>query len=302
MKLWSEKPDNDRTYERYLNGSSDEESSLRARSRVLDSLLIDYVGKHPQYVRRLGNDSTDNAAYERYLRGDPGKRSPLRDGNVALDRLLSEYTGRHPHHIRRLGNDLPVYGDLLYEIATKETALLLHTWDEVVAEPVQYGLTLSIFDFILSIYCDGVFQFLDYDKEAPLLFANALLFQVTGQDASTVDEGDILGGRTHTIRGIRKFLLVSQMKRKQPSNAQGDARSWLLGIEVARILCGNPDLSVELQMMSRAILIRYDASAVVRLLLYNEPPNMKKRIELEKEYEKKLNNLNGMVKYGQKTF
>jgi len=302
LKLWSEKPINDRTYERYLNGNSDEESSLRARTRVSDRLLIDYVGKHPQYVRRLGNDSNDNTVYERYLRGDSGKRSSLRDGNGALDRLMIDYAGKHPHHIRRLGNDLPVYGDLLYGIATKEAALLLHTWDEGVDESVQYELTLSIFDFILSVYCDGVFQFLDYDKQAPLLLANALLFQVTGKDASIVDEGDILGGRSHTIRGVRKFLLVNQMKRKQSPEMQRDARGWLLGVEIARILCGNPDLSVELQVMARAVLIRHDAAAVVRFLLYNEPPSVKKRIELEKEYEKNINNLSGMVMYGRKTY
>jgi hypothetical protein len=159
-----------------------------------------------------------------------------------------------------------------------------------------------MFDFILSVYCDRVFQFLDHDKQAPLLLADALLFQVTGQDASTANEGDILHGRTHTIRGINKFLLLSQIKRKQSFNIQADVWSWLLGVEIARILCGGPDLSVEHQVMARTALIRYDASAVVRLLLHNEPPNITKRTELEKEYEEDLNNFGDTARYSQKKF
>ena len=51
--------------------------------------------------------------------------------------------------------------------------------------------------------------------------------------------------------------------------------------------------------MARTALIRYDASAIVRLLLYNEPPNITKRTELEKEYEEGLNNFGDVAKYGQ---
>jgi hypothetical protein len=302
MKSRNRKPVDGATYEQYLGGDSDKVTSMRARSRSSDCLLIDYVGKHPLYVRRLGNDTANSTTYERYLRGNSEKQSILRDGNRPLDRLLVRYNGKHPHHIRRLSKDLPIYGDLLHGIASKETALIQHTWDKVLEESVQHALSLSMFDFVLSVYCDRVFQFLDHDKQAPLLLADALLFQVTGQDASTANEGDILHGRTHTIRGIHKFLLLSQIKRKQSFSIQTDARSWLLGVEIARILCGGPDLSVEHQVMARAALIRYDASAVVRLLFYNEPPNTTKRTELEKEYEENLNNFGDMAKYGQKEF
>jgi len=300
MKSRDRKLVDDTTYERYLGGNSDKVSSVRARSRTSDCLLIDYVGKHPLYVRRLGNDSADSTTYERYLRGNFEKQSFLRDGNRPLDRLLVRYNGKHPHHIRRLSKDLPIYGDMLHGIALKETVLMQHMRDKVLEESVQNELSLSMFDFILSVYCDRVYQFLDYDKQAPLLLADALLFQVTGQDASTANEGDILHGRTHTMRGIHKFLLLSKIKRKQSFSIQADARSWLLGVEIARILCGSPDLSVEHQVMARTALIRYDASAVVRLLLYNEPPNITKRTELEREYEENLNNFGDMEKYSQK--
>jgi hypothetical protein len=246
--------------------------------------------------------TTDDAAYERNLRGDPNKRSSLRDGNRVLDSLLSGYTGRHPHHVRRLGNDLPIYGDLLYGITKKETVSFLGTRDQVVGTDMQHELSLSIFDFILSVYCEDVFQFLDHDKQAPLLLTDALLFQVTGQEAATVKEGDILGGRSHNIRGIRKFLLIKQMKKNQSFNPQGNAWSWLLGVEAAHILCGGPDLSVELQIMARSPLVRYDASATVKLLLYNEQPSAVKRIKLEEDYGKNINNLDHIAEYGQKRF
>ncbi len=55
-------------------------------------------------------------------------------------------------------------------------------------------------------------------------------------------------------------------------------------------------------MMARTPLIRYDASAMVRLLLHNEPPNIIKRAELEKEYEESLNNAADVAKSGQKKF
>jgi hypothetical protein len=302
MTSGNRKPVDDTTYEQYLGGNSDKVSSMRARSRSSDHLLIDYVGKHPLYVRRLGSDIANSTTYEQYLRGNTEKQSFLRDGNRPLDHLLVRYNGKHPHHIRRLSKDLPIYGDLLHGIALKETVLIQHTWDKVLEESVQYELSLSMFDFILSVYCDRVFQFLDHDKQAPLLLADALLFQVTEQDASTADEGDILHGRTHTIRGIHKFLLLSRIKRKQSFSIQADARSWLLGVEIAHVLCGGPDLSVEHQVMARTAVIRYDASAAVRLLLYNEPPSITKRTELEKEYERNLNNFGDIEKYSQKKF
>jgi hypothetical protein len=246
--------------------------------------------------------TADEAAYEKYLRGDPNKRSPLRDGNRALDRLLSGYAGRHPHHVRRLGYDLPLYGDLLHGITTKETVSFLQTRDEVVEKATQYELYLSIFDFILSVYFEEVFQFLDHDKQAPLLLTDALLFQVSGQDAGIAEEWDILGRRSHKIRGIQKFLLMKQMKTNQSFNPQGNARSWLLGIEVAHILCGGPDHSVESQIAAYSPLVRYDASATVKLLLYNEQPSSIKRIKLEEDYEKNLNGLTDTVKDGQNIF
>jgi hypothetical protein len=92
------------------------------------------------------------------------------------------------------------------------------------------------------------------------------------------------------------------MKRSQSFNPQGDAGSWLLGVETARILCGGPDLSVELQIAARSPLVRYDASATVKLLLYNEQPSAIKRIKLEEDYENGLNNLADIAKYGQKRF
>jgi hypothetical protein len=246
--------------------------------------------------------TTDEAAYEQYLRGDSGKRSSLRDRNRALDRLLNDYVGRHPHHVRCLGNDLPVYGDLLYGIAAKETFLFLQTRNIVVEETVEYALSLSIFDFVLRAYCAEVFQFLDHDKEASLLLTDALLFQVSGQEVSAVKEGDILGGRSHKIRGIHKFFLIKQMKRSRSFNPQGDLGSWLLGVEIARILSGGPDLSMELQIAARSPLVRYDASATVKLLLYNEQPSTIKRIKLEEDYEKGLNNLTDIANYDQKGF
>ena len=301
MKSWNKKPVDDITYEQCLRGDSYKVSPMRGHSRSSDCPLTDYVGKHPLYVRRLGNDTASSTTYERYLRGNSEKQSFLRDGNRPLDHLLARYNGKHPHHIRRLSKDLPLYGDFLHRIVLKETALIQHTWDKVLEEPVQYDLSLSMFDFILSVYCDRVYQFLDHDKQAPLLLADALLFQVTGQDASTADEGDILHGRTHTMRGIHKFHLLSQIKRKQSFSIQADARGWLLRTEIARILCGGPNLSVEHQVMARIALIRYDASSVIGLLLHNEPPNIIKRAELEKEYEEDLNNFGNVSKHSQKT-
>ena len=290
VKSWNKRPVDEVRYEPYFRDNSDRMSSMHSRSQPFDYLLIDYVGKHPLYVRRLANDSADSTAYERYLRGNSEKQSLLRDGNRALEHLV-RYNGKHPHHIRRLTKDLPAYGDLLHGIALKEAVLIQHTWDKVLEESVQYQLSLSMFDFILSVYCDRVFQFLDYDRQAPLSLANALLFQVTGQDPSTACEEDILRERTHTIRGIHKFLLLGQIKRKLPFSIQADVRSWLLAAEIAQILCEGPDLSVEHQVMARTALIRYDAGAAIRLLLYNEPPDIAKRTELETKYREGLNSI-----------
>ncbi len=136
--------------------------------------------------------TTDDAAYEQYLRGNSDKRSSLRDGNQALNRLLNNYTGRHPRYVHRLGSDLPIYGALLYGVAAREAVFFSQTKDEFVDAATQYGLSLSIFDFILFSYFSEVFQSLDHDKEAPSLLTDALLFQVSGQEASSIKEEDML--------------------------------------------------------------------------------------------------------------
>ena len=92
------------------------------------------------------------------------------------------------------------------------------------------------------------------------------------------------------------------MREVRPSDPQGDAGSWLLGVETARILCGAPDLSVGASDCGAFSLVRYDASAIVKLLLYNEQPSAIKRIKLEEDYENGLNNLADIAKYGQKRF
>ncbi|HEX2965464.1 MAG TPA: hypothetical protein VHO84_06745 [Syntrophorhabdaceae bacterium] len=283
-------------YERHLSRDAIKAAVMTSHG-LSDCLLTDYVRRHPLYVRRLGNNPAIGAAYEKYLLGDDRTRSPVRPDNRALAGLLTNYTGRHPNHIRRLGNDLPIYGDLLYGIALKETGLILHTWDAIMDESGQYGLSLSVFDFILSIYCDRMFQFLDHDRQAPLLLANALLFQVTGEQPGLATEEDILYMRSHSIRGIQKFLLITQMRRKQTSNVQVDPRSWLLGAETAHILCGGSHHSVEHQVIARTALLRYDASAIIKFLLYNETPNNTERTVLEKQYEEALNNSDTALKY-----
>jgi len=302
LTLWRKKTPDDAIYERYPRGESDEQASRRARNRVVERLLTDYVVRYPNHVRRLGTDSSDAAQYERYLRGDPNKRSALHDGNGALERLLSGYMGSHPNHIRSLADDLPTYGDVLYGIAAKEAVLMMQTADSVGEKATQYELSLSLFDFLLFAYCKEVFQFLDHDKQAALLLTDALLFQVCGQDACAVKEGDILGGRSHTRRGIEKYLLIEQMKKEHSFNPQGDPPTWLLAAEATLILCGGPDLAIECQVAARVPLMRYDASAAIRLLLYNEQPSATKRIVLKDNYEKEINKLADIIKHGQIRF
>jgi hypothetical protein len=83
--------------------------------------------------------TADDASYERCLRGNSDKRSSLRDGNRALNRLLNNYTGRH--HIHRWGSDLPIYGDLLYDVAAREAVLFSQIMDQVVDEATRYELS-----------------------------------------------------------------------------------------------------------------------------------------------------------------
>ncbi len=302
LTLWRKKTPDDVICERYLRGDSDEQASRRARNRVVERLLTDYVVKYPNHVRRLGNDSSDAAQYERYLRGDPNRQSALRDGNEAVDRLLSGYMGSHPHHLRSLANDVPTYGDVLYGIAAKEGVLMMQTADSVSEKATQYALSLSLFDFLLVAYCTEVFRFLDHDKQAALLLTDALLFQVCGQDACAIREGDILGGRSYTMRGIKKYLLIERMQKEHSFNPQKDAQTWLLAAEATRILRGGPDLVIESQVAARAPLMRYDASAAIRLLLYNEQPSVTKRIALKENYEKEINKLTDIIRHGQISF
>ena len=151
MKSWNKKPVDEISYEQYLGGDSDKVPSMRGRSRSSDCRLIDYVGKHPLYVRRLGTDTANSTTYERYLRENSEKQSFLRDGNRPLDHLLVRYNGKLPHHIRRLSKGLPVYGDLLHGIALKETVLIQQTWEQSSGR-IGYSVT-CLFPYLISSYC-----------------------------------------------------------------------------------------------------------------------------------------------------
>lgn len=239
--------------------------------------------------------NTDDSVYEHYLVGDYDKRSPLRDGNRALDYLVHNYRGSYRQQVRVLVDNLPVYGDLLYRVAAREAAFLSKIKEEGVDETTLYNLLLSIFDFILIIYFDEVFQFLDHDKEVTSLLTDALLFQVSGQEASNAKEENILDENSHNIRGIQKFLLIKQMKRKHSINPPGDTAAWLLGEEATNIL-GDPGFVAMTPVAGHSLLLRYDAKATIRLLLYNEMPDMAKRIKLEEDFWESLNNLANKIK------
>jgi hypothetical protein len=243
----------------------------------------------------LHKKNTDDSVYEHYLIGDYDKHSPLRDGNRALDYLVHNYRGGYRQQARVLVDNLPVYGDLLYRVAAREAAFLSRIKEEGVNEATLYNLSLSIFDFILIIYFDEVFQFLDRNKEVSSLLTDALLFQVSGQEASTAKEEDIFDENSHNIRGIQKFLLIKQMKINQSINPPGDATAWLLGVEAACIL-GGPELAVMIPVGGHCLLLRYDATATIRLLIYDEKPDMTKRIKLEEDFTKSLNNLANKIK------
>jgi hypothetical protein len=238
---------------------------------------------------------TDSSEYKYYLIGGYDKRSPLRDGNLALDYLAHNYSSGYRQKERGLVYDLPMYGDLLYRLATREAAFLSKIWNEAVDEAILYKLSLSMFDFILTIYFDEVFKFLDSNKEASSLLTDALLFQVTGQEGSTAKEDDIHYRNSHNIRGIQKFLLIKQMKVSQSINPPGDTTTWLLGVEAGCIL-GGQILAVMVVVGGHSLLLGYDAKATMRLLLYNEKPDMAKRIRLEEDYAKDLRNLTKKIR------
>jgi hypothetical protein len=56
----------------------------------------------------------------------------------------------------------------------------------------------------------------------------------------------------------------------------------MLGKEIAIILTGGPDIALVVPVSSLSLLIRFDAKAEIRKLLYNEKPDLNKRRNLDK--------------------
>jgi hypothetical protein len=211
------------------------------------------------------------------------KKSALRHGNEALDYLIDHYKPLDSKE-ELLVESLPIVGDLLYALSENVTSDLSSLGGKEADVDTMNRLSLSVFDLTLATYFNEVFDFLDHDKEVPSLLVDALLFQATGFEATSVAEQDMINDDTYRARGIQKFLLERQILSQ--SKSVQDAEGWLLGKEVACILSGGPDVSIVVAVSTPSLLLRYDARSIIRKILYNENPSKSERRKLETNFSK----------------
>ena len=200
----------------------------------------------------------------------PRKRVSLRPQNRALNYLLNNYQPLNTKVKDHIDN-LPMLGAALLELIAKKTATDFRTLkDGSVDKAMLNAMSYSIFDLILTVYFDEIFEFSNHDKELSSLLFDALLFQALGQEPGNITEADMVNHDSYKTRGIQKYLLQKQLmsgntKMKDPSG-------WLLGTEVSCILTGGTDIAVVMPVQATSIPIRQATKACIRHQLYNEKP------------------------------
>ena len=208
----------------------------------------------------------------------PKKKHTLRPGNRALDYLLNNYPALD-NKVKIHIDQLPILGDLLFEMVVKKNATdFCKMKDGSIPKKTLNDVSYAIFDLILTVYFDEIFNYLNHDKGLSSLLVDALLFQTLGQEASEITETDMINYDSYKARGIQKYLL--QKQRMSDNTKIKDPSGWLLGTEVARILTDGPDIAIVMPICIASIMIRNDAKACIRLVLYDEKPDEKKRDQL----------------------
>lgn len=206
-------------------------------------------------------------------------KSALRQGNQALDYLIEHYKPLNSK-VKLLVDNLLLVGDCLYALAENLASDLSSLGENKTDADTLTQLNLSVLDLSLLTYFNEVFDFLNHDKEVSSILVDALLFQATGFEATSVTEQDMIDDDTYKARGIQKFLLGRQILKVN------DPEGWLFGKEIAYILLGGPDISIVVSVATPSLLLRYDAKSIIRKILYNENPSKSERRKLETNLSK----------------
>jgi hypothetical protein len=220
------------------------------------------------------------------------KKPPLRDGNRALNYLLEKHRSQG-QKLNFLIDNLSTIGAVLYALS-ENFASIVPSLDEKPIDPqTRRQIALSAFDLTLVTYFNEIFPFLDKQNEVASVLTDALLYQVTGYEATSPTEQDVIDDRTHKFRGIHKFLMEKKMLDKP--GAVKDTDAWLLGKEVSCALLGHPDISMVMTLPTPSMMLRYDAKGLIREVLYDEVPRRFQRRRLQarllKQDKKLTNNL-----------
>jgi hypothetical protein len=212
----------------------------------------------------------------------------LRQGNVALTYLVSQYPA--DAKVRKLIEALPSFGAALYRDAQEEARKMLIAGCENrltrivtrIAAAIsgnstkETGLANSLFDLESAVFFREVTEYIGDNTIASLL-TDALLYQVTGFEAASPTEEQVLYGGTHNVRGIQKFQIAGKL---MPRIA--DIEGWTFGSEYSAIISGRPkDFSNVIKGAFLSLPRRARVRAHVRYLLYGTTPTKAEQEAME---------------------
>jgi hypothetical protein len=223
------------------------------------------------------------------------KTSSLRSGNQALDYLTSHFQP-FDAKLGSLVDNMPGLADTLLAYSKEAARFFPRLTDKQCSDQTIDQLCFSAFDLTLVTCFNEILEYLNRNIEMSSVYTEALLFQATGFEPSSVDEQQERDDLTHNARGIQKYAL--ERKLLKGHGIINDPEGWLLGTEVACILTGGPDFSIVVGAQNRASLLRYETRCAVRALLYREAPSASDRAKflsgLSEQSQQLLQRLRGM--------
>lgn len=188
--------------------------------------------------------------------------------------------------LRKLINSIPTFGVELYCEAKEEAQKILSArrgtrLARLVsrisgASSKEMPLANSLFDLYLAVFFREVAEYVRDNTVASLL-TDALAYQVTGVEAGSVTEQQVLDCRTHDTRGIQKY----QVAKKLMPHIR-DIEGWTFGSEYSLIISGRPkDFAKVIEGAMFSLSRRVKARAHVRYLLYGTLPTKTEQQAME---------------------
>lgn len=201
----------------------------------------------------------------------------LRPGNGALDYLLKNYPDRG-EKFALLVTGIPNFADAMSRDAKRNAEILLkgeNLSERIISDKCAL-LADCVFDLMLVPCFEEVAKYSE-NSEFASVFVDALLYEVTGQEAGLPTEAQIRREGTHHTRGVAKYNAARGYIK-----GIRDVEGWIFGEEYAAIVSDRvADWFRIVSVSPLTLLIRQHSRWTVRYFLYGTLPSDEEQRKLD---------------------